>query len=134
MTSPPALAPSWWTVEEFLSHLGADHVFTDLYVLVDLDGHPDGLLSVRALKRVPVDRRSTTRLRSVQHRTDPLVVSPDASLSDVAMPVEMHGGVAVVVEGGHPIATLTGTTIRAALDRVNLGVLGHDSPVAHASA
>jgi Zn-dependent protease len=129
MSSPPATAPSWWTVDDFLGHLGSGQALADLFVLVGLDGRPEGVLSVRALTGVPADLRSTTRLRSCCGRSEPLVVSPETPVGQIALPVELRGRVAVVVEEGQPIGTVTAAVIKGAVDRVNLGLLGTQSRV-----
>lgn len=122
MTSPPATAPSWWTVSDFIAYLGTAHAMTDLFVLVDVDGKPEGVLHTGALTRIAPDRRATTRLSSCRDRADTLVVAPDAPLNEVALKLQAHGGIAVVVDGGHTVATVTALAVQAAVNQATLGV------------
>ncbi len=106
MTCPPAAAPSWWTVSDFLAHLGRAHPGDQVFALVDLDGQAHGVLRVRDLTQVRPDRRATTRLCAVSGGVRPLIVTPDAPLIDVAQTIALHGGIAVVLEDDRLIATV----------------------------
>ena len=114
MTCPPAAAPSWWTVSDFLAHLGRAHPGDRVFALVDLDGQAQGVLRVRDLTQVRPDRRGTTRLRDVSGGVRPLIVTPDAPLIDLAQTIPLCGGIAVVVEADRLIATVALRDIEAA--------------------
>jgi hypothetical protein len=130
MEEPAATAPSWWTVTDFIGDLAMARTPSDVFVLVDLEGHPDGVLRVARLAQVPPDRRDSTRPRDCRDRPDPLVVSADAPLGDVAVPIEFGPGIAVVVQDAIPIVTLSGRSIRSAVARSRLGLPTPSSPAA----
>ena len=126
MTRPPTTAPSWWSVSEFIAHLGRAHPSDQAFALVDLDGHAQGVLSVRDLTRVRPDRRATTRLRDLSRGGPPPTATPDTPLVDVVPAIRLDGGIAVVVEDGRLIATLAMRDIEAAADRANCGLAAAD--------
>jgi hypothetical protein len=114
MTCPPAAAPSWWSVSDFLVHLGRAHPGDQVFALVDLDGQAKGVLRIRDLTQVRPDRRVTTLLGEVSYGTRPLTVQPDTPLIDVGQTIPVHGGIAVVVEDDWLIATVAVRDIEAA--------------------
>ncbi|MGH3491805.1 MAG: site-2 protease family protein [Sciscionella sp.] len=115
MTTPPATAPSWWTVADFLIHLAPGYRGQLVYPLIDFDGRPQGVLTMRDLDRVPAARREDTRLRdAARSRVRSLAVAPDTPLADVVPAIHRHGGVAVVVEADLPVGTLTEADLAAA--------------------
>ena len=109
MAAPPVLAQSWLTLSDFVSQLTTEHAAVQrVFAVVGLDGDPEGVLLARDLERVPPHQRATMRVRDVgRSRLRPLVVSPDAPLADVVAPMHMHGGVAVVVDHGRVVGTLS---------------------------
>ena len=114
MTCPPAAAPSWWTVSDFLAHLGRAHPGDRVFALVNLDGQAQGVLRVRDLTQVRPERRATTRLREASAGVRPLTVAPDTPLIGVAQTIRLHGGIAVVIEDDQVIATVALRDIEAA--------------------
>ena len=132
MTTPPLTAPSWWTVADFVTHLGTGYGGQRIYPLIDFDGRPQGVLTMRDLDRVPRARRESTRLRdAARSRLRALVLAPDTPLPDVLLAIHLHGGVAVVVDGDIAIGTLTESELAAAATRVHLGgpPSGPDEPL-----
>ena len=116
MTTPPAVAPSWWTVANFIAQADASLLKSALIPLVDFDGSPRTLLTLRELQRVPPDDRDTTRLRdAARSRMPVLTLGPDTPVSDVVLPLRTRGGLAVVVEDGRVIGTLTATDVTSAM-------------------
>jgi Zn-dependent protease/CBS domain-containing protein len=108
MTIPPATAPSWWAVSDFLTHLGSRSADQRVYPLIDFDGQPQNVLHVRDLLRVRPDQRATVRLRdAARSRVRVLTVTPDVALADIAVAIHRHGGVAVVTDENHVVGTLT---------------------------
>jgi Zn-dependent protease len=116
MTTPPAVAPSWWSVANFLAQADSTLVRSAVVPLVDFDGSPRSLLTMRDLQRVAPDDRDTTRLRdAARSRVPVLVLDPDTPASDVVLPLRARGGVAVVVEDARVVGTLSSVDITAAM-------------------
>ena len=121
----PATAPDWWTVQQFLDHLTPRNIGQAVFPLMGFDARMTGAASLADLDTVAADQRQTTRLREVRTRTPPLTVAPDALLSQLIMPLHLHGGVAIVIEDGHPVGVVT----EADLTRAEmLADLGWDGP------
>jgi CBS domain-containing protein len=116
MTTPPAVAPSWWSVANFLAQADSTLVRSAVVPLVDFDGSPRSLLTMRDLQRVAPDDRDTTRLRdAARSRVPVLVLDPDTPASDVVLPLRARGGVAVVVEDARVVGTLSSVDVTAAM-------------------
>ena len=125
MATEPATAPDWWTVQQFLDHLTPRNIGQAVFPLMGFDARMTGAASLADLDTVAADQRQTTRLREVRTRTPPLTVAPDALLSQLIMPLHLHGGVAIVIEDGHPVGVVT----EADLTRAEmLADLGWDGP------
>jgi Zn-dependent protease len=121
MSSPPDVAPAWWTVADFAAQADPALVASDVIPLVDFDGSPRNLLTARDLQRVPPDDRDTTRLRdAARNRMPVLVLDPDAPVPDAVLPLRARGGVAVVVEDGRVVGTLRYADVAAAMTLANL--------------
>jgi Zn-dependent protease len=121
MTTPPVTSPSWWTVSDFLTHLEPAIDGQRVYPLIAFDGQPKGVLTMRDLNRVPAAERDSTRLRdAARSRVRPLILALDTPLSDALSTIHLHGGVAVVIDGGLPVGTLTQSDLAAAVTRVRL--------------
>jgi Zn-dependent protease len=110
MTSPPIIFADWWTVERVLAGLSLDATGPLTYSLVDFGGQATGAVTRRDLDRVPVGVRADTRIRDIVRgrRAQPLQVRAEAKLSEIALVLRQHAGIAVVVDDeNHPIGTLT---------------------------
>jgi Zn-dependent protease len=109
MTAPVAVLNDWWTVDRVLPEL--DGAAADAVVaLIDFDSAAVGAFTVRALRRVPTDRRADTRLRDIARsgRTQPLLVTESASVPEVAVALRAHAGVAVVTDNrNYPVGIIT---------------------------
>jgi CBS domain-containing protein len=106
----PTVLPEWWTVEQVLAQAPPDDAAARAFPLVDFEGRATGALTLRDLQRVPVGRRAETRLRDIvrARRVQPLFVSRNALLTEIALPMRQRGGIAVVVDDeNHPIGVLT---------------------------
>jgi Zn-dependent protease/CBS domain-containing protein len=122
MTTPPMTAPSWWTVSDFLTHLGTVAGGRSVYPLIAFDGQPQGVLSIRDLDRVPAVERDNTRLRdAARSRARALTLAPDSPLPEVMAAIHLHGGVAVVIDGNTSVGTLTESDLAAAVTLARLG-------------
>ena len=121
MTTPPAVAPSWWSVANFIAQADSTLLTSAVIPLVDFDGSPRSLLTLRDLQRVPPDDRDTTRLRdAARSRMPVLTLDPDTPVSDVVLPLRARGGLAVVVEDGGVIGTLTAADVTSAMTLAGL--------------
>jgi Zn-dependent protease len=83
MTPGPFTVPGWITVGELVER----HLFTQRhssYPIVDLDGRPQGLVTVDVLRRVPPERRATTRLVEIAHPLAAVVTArPDEPFAEL---------------------------------------------------
>jgi Zn-dependent protease len=111
MTGQPTVLADWWTVEQSLAGLSpGPGAGGQIYPLVDFAGQVTGALTLRDLDRVPLGLRSDTRVRDILRgrRIQPLMIRPDAKLSDVALVLRQHAGIAVVIDDGHrPVGIVT---------------------------
>lgn len=114
MRVPPVTAPSWWTVAAFLAH--PDYTDQHAFPLVDFEGNPQNVLFARELRRVPLRMRDEVRLRDVARgRRSVQAVDPETPVEQVVVPMRLGGGVAVVVEDGRIVGTLSERELDAAL-------------------
>jgi Zn-dependent protease/CBS domain-containing protein len=120
MTATPTVLADWWTIQQLLTQLTPEQAAQSVFALIDFAGHATGTIALRDLERVPVHRRDDTRIRDLvgARRIQPLIVAGTANLSDIAMPLQLHGGLAVVVDSdAHPIGILTGADLARAATR-----------------
>jgi Zn-dependent protease len=109
MTANPHAAPGWLTVEEFIERylLGDRH---SAYPVADHDGSTVGLVTLRQLRAVAPDQRSTTSVREIAL---PLPSVPTASpLEPLSALIDRlakagHGSRALVVDGGKVVGIVT---------------------------
>jgi Zn-dependent protease len=120
MSAHPVIAPGWWTVDAFATHVAADGVRHRFFPVVDFDGRPVGVVGLPRLATaqqhsriqdaaVPLDQRS--RAEAGERLTD---VLRRASLRP--------GTVVVIVEHGALVGVLTPTDIARTMDLCRLGV------------
>jgi Zn-dependent protease/CBS domain-containing protein len=100
-----AVAPDWWTVQQFLDQLTPADVAQVAFPTVEFSGQVSGAVTAQDLKRVPAERRADTRLRDVTH-TRVLTVPADTELADLLTKMRAHP-IAIVVQDGRPIGVLT---------------------------
>jgi Zn-dependent protease len=133
MRTPPAVAPSWWTVADLVTELRRGYAGQVVFPLVDLDGRPRTLLWLREIQRVPVRDRDTTPLReAARSRVSALTVGPDTPVPELLQPMRAHGGIAVVVDDERVVGTISQAELAAAVTLANLAVTG-DIPSASAN-
>jgi hypothetical protein len=108
----------WWTVDQVIAGLPTGPGDAgQIYPLVDFAGQATSALTRRELDRVPVNARTDTRIRDVvrRRRIRPLLVRPDARLSDVSLALRQHAGIAVVVDDDkRPIGVLGSDNLKVA--------------------
>lgn len=114
-----AVAPDWWTVQQFLDQLTPADVAQVAFPTVDFGGRVTGALTAADLTRVPAERRQETRMREVTHARV-LCVPGDTELADLFVKMRGHP-IAVVVDDGQPIAVVTLAGIMRAAQLAQLG-------------
>lgn len=121
MAPAPTTAPASLPVDRFID----EYVFPNRYStfpLTDDGGGPAGLITLKRVKEVPPDERSTTSVREVACPLDEVpLVSPDDPLSDL-LP-RMAGcsdGRALVVEDGRIVGLVSPTDVMRQLDVAEL--------------
>lgn len=120
MTPQSTVAAGWWTVADFVAQLDQGQVREAAFPVVDVDGHPEGVLTAADLGRVPGKQRTAQRVRDVCHR-HPLEVTEDTPLAELVGPIQLHGGVAVVVADDQVRAVVTAAELARAVTAVRLG-------------
>lgn len=107
MTATPQVLPDWWTVRECFGRLTAASARQEFFPLVDVGGGLSGAVTLPMLSAVPEDRAATTRLREVRSGQALLTTTPDHDLATLLLPLHLRGGVAVVLDDGHPVGVVT---------------------------
>ena len=114
---------NWWTVEQVLNGLAPGSADpAQIHPLVDFAGSSAGAVTRRDLDQVPPAVRADTRVRDIvrSRRVRPLVVRPEATLSDVALQLRQHAGLAVVVDdNNHPVGIVTTSDLTAPIGAGN---------------
>jgi Zn-dependent protease len=127
MHVPPAVVASWWTVADFVNLIGPEHAGRRTFATVDFDGRPVALVALPDLTRVPDDQRQTTRIRDIARpRPGPLTVTPETPLSEIVLPIHLHGGIAVVVDAERAVGTIYESDLFVIGDLARLGRFGHE--------
>jgi Zn-dependent protease len=107
MTSAPAAAPAWFTVDAFLRNYLQPWQAAVL-PLRTFDGRPAGVVTAAALYAVPADRRHIVRAGDVAIPVADLVlVAPDQPVADLATRLAGGRTVAAVVAGGQLLGLIT---------------------------
>ncbi|WP_269859102.1 site-2 protease family protein [Streptomyces sp. RPT161] len=106
MSAPVVTSPEWLTVSRFLDETESQRRHS-VIPLLDFDGRPSGLVTLRQLAAVPGPQRDQVRLRDV---ATPLsrctVATPDEALLDVLSRVSGPPRI-LVVDGGHLVGIVT---------------------------
>lgn len=116
MTPDPLTVPGWMSVDELVQrHLLAQRHSS--YPIVDLDGRPQGLVTLDVLRRVPPERRAATRLADVAHPLSTVVAArPDEPFSElVGRMGSGPGGRALVFDGGRLVGIVSPTDVARVL-------------------
>jgi Zn-dependent protease/CBS domain-containing protein len=116
MTPDPVAVPSSATVAQVLVEMTTRLRFTSLPVLDD-QGALVGLVTLRRLREVPPERRTTTRLAEVAcPRQELVTVPPDEPLADLVGRVSAaEDGRALVLDGERLVGIVSPTDIMRAL-------------------
>jgi len=122
MTPTTVLAPTWWTVDQFVAQLAPNRVGGGVFPVVDINGHTTAVVTLADLDTVPARQRGDTQLGALaSRRAAPVLVAADADAAEVAAQVRTHGGVAVVEQADRPIGVITLIELSRA---AHLSVLG----------
>ncbi|HXM55269.1 MAG TPA: site-2 protease family protein [Candidatus Dormibacteraeota bacterium] len=116
MTPDPATVPAWITVDDLVERylLARRH---SGYPIVDLDGRPQGLVTVDLLRRVPPDRRATTRLAEIAYPLSAVVTArPDEPFAELARRLGSGPGArALVFDGDRLVGVVSPTDVARVL-------------------
>jgi Zn-dependent protease len=120
MTATPRVAPDWWTVDQLVSSLdpAADH--QDVIPLVDLDGHFSGAVTLAMLTDA-AQAGPSVRLGDLTHGHLLLTAEPGGDLGALLLPMHLRGGIAVVLDAGHPVGVVTEADLARAARIVRAG-------------
>jgi Zn-dependent protease len=135
MTASPTVVPAWITVDAFLGHIALTQRAT-ASPIADLSGQVIGVVNLRRLAAVPLQRRSTVRLQEVAAKLDSIAVAaPGELVIDVArrMPGHPDDG-ALVFDQGRLVGSLSGADIAraiqiASIQRRGRGRRGYERPL-----
>ncbi|MBO0685978.1 MAG: site-2 protease family protein [Candidatus Dormibacteraeota bacterium] len=118
MTPDPVLAPGDISVEEALHGyvLASRH---STFPIQDGDGRLSGLLTMAALKQVPVERRATTRIRDIGCRMEqvPTVGPNDPAINLLDRPQTCSEGRTLVLDGDRLVGIVSPSDINRLLQR-----------------
>jgi Zn-dependent protease len=96
MSSPVFTAPDWLTVDRFVQD-HATRAHHSAVPLVDVDGRPSGIVTMRHIALLPAERRTTVRVRDL---ATPLAqcttAAPDEYLNDVLDRVRTQAGLRIL--------------------------------------
>ncbi|MCD0483084.1 site-2 protease family protein [Streptacidiphilus sp. ASG 303] len=109
MSAPVETGPDWLTAARFVDEVVARGHHSAL-PLVDVDGRPTGLVTLRRIAALPPAQRATTRVRDVAL---PLArcttAAPGEPLTEALERAAEHGGSRLlVVDGGRLVGIVTG--------------------------
>jgi CBS domain-containing protein len=118
MTPQPHAAPGWLTVADFIERyvLGDRH---SAYPVADRDGSIVGLVTLRQLRELAPNRRTTTSVREIAL---PLHSVPTAApLEPLSALIERlaaagHGSRALVIDGGRVVGIVTPSDLARLID------------------
>ena len=126
MTAQPHAAPGWLTVADFIERyvLGDRH---SAYPVADRDGSIVGLVTLRQLRELAPNRRTTTSVREIAL---PLHSVPTAApLEPLSALIERlaaagHGSRALVIDGGRVVGIVTPSDLARLIDVYRLAQPG----------
>jgi Zn-dependent protease len=123
MTPDPVTAPDWLTIADFLERFVFAHRFST-FPLTGFSGDVTGIVTLRAVKRVPPDRRAEQRVRDIAcPLTDVPVAAPDDDLVEL-LPRLAGGcsdGRALVLVDGELVGIVSPTDVARLAELTDLG-------------
>jgi Zn-dependent protease len=120
MTPDPIVAPGWWTVEAFVDHVSDDRVRHRVFPVVDFDGRPVGVVSLRDLATARTANRLQDTARPLGQHSVVLAGEP---LIDALRRTSLRPGreALAVTENRTLVGILTATDIMRTLELSQLG-------------
>jgi Zn-dependent protease len=130
MSRNPVVVPSWITVALLIEQYAMRYHFTT-FPIHDVRGHVEGIVTLRGMKRVPAQQRSTLHAADI---TVPLAQVPQAAPTDLLTELLPRLGLqsdgrALVFEGDLLVGVVSPSDVAR---RLQLGELGSESPRAAA--
>lgn len=123
MTPDPVVAPDWLTVQDFLDQYVFPHRFST-FPVQGFDGQLTGVVTLRALKRVPPQERATAQVRAVRCPMErvPTVRADDdlTALFQRSAGACTEGRVLVLGEDGKAVGIVSPADIARVLDLTDL--------------
>jgi len=118
------IADGRWTVEDFLRGVAAAVRPHSAYPLLDEAGRVRGLVTLKRLRAVPPERRSTTSLQQVACPPDEMAwAEPDEPLATVLPRMaQCTDGRVVVGQAGRAVGIVSPSDVSRAAGRVGFGV------------
>jgi Zn-dependent protease/predicted transcriptional regulator len=121
MTRSPETVPAGITVAELIDR----YLFTRRHTsfpIVDVAGHPVGLITLARIKAVPAAERATTRLEDVAHPLDrvPLVAPGDQLAPLLPRLTGEADGRALVLDDGRLVGIITPSDLTRVIEAVSL--------------
>ena len=112
MSKSPVVVPSWITVELLVDQYVLGHEFTS-FPTHSIDGRIDGLVTMRGIKQVPPQQRSTRRAIDIAIPADRVPIArPDERITDLLKRVgAASDGRAMVYDGGTLVGILAPSDI-----------------------
>lgn len=97
MDTEPSCAPSWWTVDAFLTGR-AHHQRARVFAVLDFTGAPAGVVSLTELARVPDAAQRSTRIADVCRPLSAVPIArPDDMLTDMRLRAGLRQGEDLIV-------------------------------------
>ncbi|MEU6562739.1 site-2 protease family protein [Nocardia nova] len=131
MSRNPMAVPGAWTIAQLLASDAPDTGYR-VFPVVDVSGHPTGVLAWSDLTRTAASARATTTVHSVARALRPAALAgQDELLADVATRVVLRprlDAVAVVDPSGRLSGLITATDLTTACDRSALGLPPGETP------
>ncbi|MGA5703789.1 site-2 protease family protein [Peterkaempfera bronchialis] len=118
MSAPVETGPDWQTVARFVDDAVARSHHSAL-PLVDFEGRPSGLVTLRRLAAVPPAQREQVRVRDVaQPLARCATAEPGEALAEALQRAAQHGGSRLlVVDGGRLVGIVTGHDVARLMHR-----------------
>ena len=118
MTPVPTVVPAWLTVRDFVDEYLLAHRHS-AFPVVDVNGHPVGLITIEHVRGVPASQRATKTVGEVAVPMDRIaVVRPTDPARDLLDRVIEGDGAVLVVDGDRVAGIVTATDVEQLARRV----------------
>lgn len=118
MSAPVATVSDWLTVDRFVED-GAGRAGHSVLPVIDLNGSPTGLVALRSIAMVPVERRAEVRMRDLAAPLSQCTLArPDDLLGDVVDGIRTRTGLRIlVVDGSRLVGIVTPRDLTRVFER-----------------